>query len=385
MAASEVVASAPPFDSRTLTELSDDDAGETFATTAGDCGWGYGAGPCGPGGGLYSYATSNEAIETLAPADRPPHGHDRSDVAYSCMSACFRLDRVILGTSWNYVGEGRGGYSKVSTYNYVGHGAGSFEKEVRTTHHGWRPRRCCLFVFGSTALLLIGLCMVAALRGRTLIPGTPVATGGDSVSSTSGATTDTLLEDPDCVVAASGNDPYIHWTIKQHEWCCANYKMGCKLLLDRAKRRFRKAQQKAQQQAAEKAVQAAPPSGAKDSLQQSQVPRNESLFQHNASSVGSSSSSGNSSSSVTTDNNTQIVEQETLPTGNASSSSSAQENPSASNTSSSRSVQASTTFATAYNCDEDRGNWETAWSRVKQAWCCSRHAVGCSTVAPSAA
>merc|ERR1719410_3273327 len=110
--------------------------------------------------------------------------------------------------------------------------------------------------------------MVAALRGRTSIPGTLVATGGDSVSSTSGATTDTLLEDPDCVVAASGRDPYIHWTIKQHEWCCANYKMGCKLLLDRAKRRF---------------IKAAPPSGAKDS-QQSQVPRNESLFMHTASS-----------------------------------------------------------------------------------------------------
>jgi len=380
----------------------------------GDCGWGYGAGPCGPGGGLYSYGTSTEeAVDTLIPTQQLPHAQKKSDVVHSCMSVCFRMDRVILGTSWNYVGEGRGGYSKVSTYNYVGHGGGSFEKEVRKTHHGWRPRRCCLVVSGSAALLLVGLCTVVALHGKMGIPAMPAASGGDSLSSASDTTPDSLTGDADCVVDPSAKDPYHNWNIQQHEWCCYNYQLGCHWLIDRMR-------EKAQQHAAHMPAQMA-----------AQVPRNESLFT-NSSSSGNSRSNSNTNSSNTNSStyavpqelpsenkasdsgsaeemlpagNTSTITsvQELLPAGNTSATASVQETLPAGNTSSSglvqetlprkgprnpfvqdaTTVEASTTTAPEYNCDEDRGSWKTAWSRVKQTWCCSRHSVGCSTVALS--
>merc|ERR1712008_219095 len=251
------------------------------------------------------------------------------------------------------------------------------KKKMSTTHRGWRPKRCCLVFSGVTALLLACLCTVVALRGKMRIPGTPASTGGDSVSSASDTAADSLTGDADCVVDPSVKDPYHKWNIQQHEWCCWNYRLGCHLLFDRMRKR---AQQRAAQVAA-------------------QVPRNESLFANSTSNL--SNSRNNSSSSSNTNSSTHDAPQELPSESNASDSGSAQEMLPAGNTSPSTSVQktlpgndprnrvaqdvttaeASTTAAPEYNCDQDRGSWKTAWSHVKQAWCCSRHNVGCSTVA----
>merc|ERR1712008_445211 len=163
-------------------------------------------------------------------------------------------------------------------------------------------------------------------------------------------------------------------------WCCWNYRLGCHLLFDRMRKR---AQQRAAQVAA-------------------QGPRNESLFANSTSNLSNSRTHDAPQELPSESNASGSGSSQELPTeSNASDSGSAQEMLPAGNTSPSTSVQetlpgndprnrvaqdvttaeASTTAAPEYNCDQDRGSWKTAWSHVKQAWCCSRHNVGCSTVA----
>lgn len=59
---------------------------------------------------------------------------------------------MLMTTDWQYVGDGRGAYSKVPGYNYVGQGTGAYTREVIVTPFGCRIRPCC-FAIALAALL----------------------------------------------------------------------------------------------------------------------------------------------------------------------------------------------------------------------------------------
>merc|ERR1719436_91448 len=68
---------------------------------------------------------------------------------------CCEAEGAVTSTSWQFVGEGQGAYSKGSSYNYVGEGSGSFDKATTVAYYGWKVRPCCIGL--SSLLVLSGL------------------------------------------------------------------------------------------------------------------------------------------------------------------------------------------------------------------------------------
>merc|ERR1719330_1262583 len=71
-------------------------------------------------------------------------------------SLCFEAEGTVRTTSWQYVGEGRGGYDRVHTYSYVGDGSGAFEK------HDAPQQKQEAFVIRPACLLLIPAFIIVA-------------------------------------------------------------------------------------------------------------------------------------------------------------------------------------------------------------------------------
>jgi len=61
--------------------------------------------------------------------------------------------------NWQFVGEGKGGYTKSSAYNFVGEGSGSYIQEEVVQHYGWKIKPCCcgLIICAAVSLALLPL------------------------------------------------------------------------------------------------------------------------------------------------------------------------------------------------------------------------------------
>mmetsp|Transcript_535 Transcript_535/g.1083 ORF Transcript_535/g.1083 Transcript_535/m.1083 type:complete len:761 (-) Transcript_535:69-2351(-) len=59
----------------------------------------------------------------------------------------FEPEGSVTTETWQYVGEGKGGYSKLQTYSFVGDGNGTFDKQGVTTNYGGSTKRCCTGLF----------------------------------------------------------------------------------------------------------------------------------------------------------------------------------------------------------------------------------------------
>jgi len=80
--------------------------------------------------------------------------------AGDCTGACGGMETMCCEpegglSSVQWVQVSGGSYRPVMSYQYVGEGSGTYEREVVTTHYGWRVRKCCLCLLG--LLLLAGL------------------------------------------------------------------------------------------------------------------------------------------------------------------------------------------------------------------------------------
>mmetsp|Transcript_116810 Transcript_116810/g.260895 ORF Transcript_116810/g.260895 Transcript_116810/m.260895 type:complete len:555 (+) Transcript_116810:109-1773(+) len=63
-----------------------------------------------------------------------------SQQASGCNDECVGGSPGGTTTSWNYVGEGKGGYAMVQNYAFVGEGSGAFEKHEEVVYYGCQPR-----------------------------------------------------------------------------------------------------------------------------------------------------------------------------------------------------------------------------------------------------
>jgi len=75
------------------------------------------------------------------------------------LQGLFAEQRSGRGTSWSYVGDGRGAYEQLEEFRFVGEGAGSFDKQEDTVIRPSSVKPGCMF-FG---LLLIGLMLVSTV------------------------------------------------------------------------------------------------------------------------------------------------------------------------------------------------------------------------------
>lgn len=75
--------------------------------------------------------------------------------------ACFEAEGNVRDVSWQYVGEGRGGYAKVNNFNYVGEGVGSYDATVMGGERsGSGSGRCNVL---QCQLVLLGLLVAVAV------------------------------------------------------------------------------------------------------------------------------------------------------------------------------------------------------------------------------
>merc|ERR550525_229963 len=98
-------------------------------------------------------------------------GSSAGDCSGACGGAetmCCEPEGGMSNVQW--VQASGGSYRAVMSYQYVGEGSGNFEREVVTTHYGWRLKKCCLCLLG--LLLLAGLLyLLSTLFGGDDEPG----------------------------------------------------------------------------------------------------------------------------------------------------------------------------------------------------------------------
>jgi len=136
--------------------------------------------------------------------------------------ACCEAQGAVTSTSWEFVGQGNGGYQNINSYQYVGEGAGCYDKEVTTTYWGWKFRKCCI---GGLGCLLIPALLWLLLQ--ILNPEKP--DGPDP------STPPPIIEisTPAPSPAPEPNRPLYDcskqglWTLMKRDWCCKHYGRGC--------------------------------------------------------------------------------------------------------------------------------------------------------------
>merc|ERR1712151_354156 len=140
---------------------------------------------------------------------------------------CCEAEGAVTSTSWQYVGEGQGAYTKAQTYNYVGEGAGSFDKETTVSYYGWKFKPCCM---GLGALLLLS--GLIYLLSTALSPTVPDTGSSNQIEIMTPAPTPApaIIITPAPVVTTT--EPYDCetrelWSIAKKMWCCKNYGVGC--------------------------------------------------------------------------------------------------------------------------------------------------------------
>lgn len=107
-------------------------------------------------------------------------------------------------SSYEYVGEGRGGYSQKQIYSFVGEGAGEFERTEVKSFVNLRPRACTVAI-AVAALLAIAALVTVNLRQSS---GRVVAGGGCGPW--------------DCMCGVAEG-----WDDVKKTWCCQNRGQGC--------------------------------------------------------------------------------------------------------------------------------------------------------------
>mmetsp|Transcript_112590 Transcript_112590/g.223821 ORF Transcript_112590/g.223821 Transcript_112590/m.223821 type:complete len:340 (+) Transcript_112590:52-1071(+) len=179
----------------------------------------------------YAVYSSGAATRTATISRPPPYAYqsagngcirdpaaagDCAGVCGGAETACVEAnDAIAQHSHFDYVGEGRGGYSAKSTYDYVGEGAGSFDRVVATTYTGWKLRPCCI---GLTALLLLP----ALIYGLMLaFKPEDYTKGSTDLLVTIAPTPSPVAPEPfDCTQGGL-------WSMAKKEWCCAHYHKGC--------------------------------------------------------------------------------------------------------------------------------------------------------------
>lgn len=73
----------------------------------------------------------------------------------------FEPEGATTSENWQFVGEGKGGYSKIQNYSFVGPGQGTFDQEVTKTGYGGCMKKFCT---GMCLLLVLAAVGYAALQ-----------------------------------------------------------------------------------------------------------------------------------------------------------------------------------------------------------------------------
>lgn len=146
--------------------------------------------------------------------------------------ACFEPEGQTTTMNWKYVGNGRGGYEKLTSMKYVGTGGG-FDKEVHTSSWANAVSKCCA---GFVLLLIVAAVMYfgftvmsgpeapaapatrSALLMRTPAPTT--GTAGVSFPAPAGQAEEFVY---DC--AEDGKVPT--WTAERRFYCCGTFGFHC--------------------------------------------------------------------------------------------------------------------------------------------------------------
>mmetsp|Transcript_11873 Transcript_11873/g.33839 ORF Transcript_11873/g.33839 Transcript_11873/m.33839 type:complete len:279 (+) Transcript_11873:23-859(+) len=162
-------------------------------------------------------------------------------------AVCFEAEGAVSAVDWRYVGEGRGGYSKVQSYNFVGQGRGSWNQEEVVTTYGWKLRPFC---FGILVAMIVVMAAYVVVTTGDLTATTSVAKAELFDCSSSAAMSvvkrefccrwhHTYCDNPtgrksatpsahrryDC--AGDLADWRIKWPLKKQAWCCQHAGQGC--------------------------------------------------------------------------------------------------------------------------------------------------------------
>jgi len=127
------------------------------------------------------------------------------------MTNCFDPAAASSVAAWHYVGEGRGGFSKVQSYSYAGIGHGDWERKVTTTYTGWRLKNWCIVLLA--VLLLVPLMYL--LSPLLLTEDTSEARKPHKV----------LVQAPPELPFDCDDDQ--GWVDEKKAWCCEHFKMHC--------------------------------------------------------------------------------------------------------------------------------------------------------------
>jgi len=75
----------------------------------------------------------------------------------NCNDCCSQVKK---DAEWQYVGQGRGPYTRGTAYNFVGESGGSYVQEDVVEHAGWKVRPCCYCFLAAVVLSGLLLAMI---------------------------------------------------------------------------------------------------------------------------------------------------------------------------------------------------------------------------------
>uniref|UniRef100_A0A7S0B6J8 Uncharacterized protein n=1 Tax=Pyrodinium bahamense TaxID=73915 RepID=A0A7S0B6J8_9DINO len=176
-------------------------------------------------GSFFTSGSSPEysVSDTFGSVIAGPNMQVEGEAPTGCAGVFCEADPVITGTSWKFVGEGRGGYAQVHAYNYVGVGGGDWERQLTAVHTGWRLKKCCIgilsilivvpFIYFLTPVLYSEQEEQPHLSSHKVVIQT-------APPPTRLATVATTREPFNC------HDSW-DWTESKKAWCCERYGRGC--------------------------------------------------------------------------------------------------------------------------------------------------------------
>jgi len=217
-----------------------------------------------------AYAGDVVGVAPYGPAmsHRSGSAHEAGYGSDGCVEACAegscaRSVAVPMG-QWQFVGEGRGGYERITQYSYVGEGHGNYTQELVSRPVSYKMRPVCVLLLLSTlALVAWVISLPGPQTSTTLVQQMAALPGGEAgldCEQAGGATPEQIIrccadqnklcpqidQAPAPMAAASpraapsppvapmpfdclaGLGNYqAGWSDAKKEWCCQNQGKGC--------------------------------------------------------------------------------------------------------------------------------------------------------------